>query len=147
MKKKWSLLWSQKWFFQSHNLLRMYFCIMGLCDTLLCRGCEQNDETLSHVLWDCTELSSVGFRDEKKPMDHTKKISPDSERLGWLLGRTTSKKEAQNDQWRWFMQRDCSLSSTGNHLYYQLDCENYYTKDKRQDLNQKNEKIFCLVSG
>uniref|UniRef100_V5GTB7 RNase H type-1 domain-containing protein n=1 Tax=Anoplophora glabripennis TaxID=217634 RepID=V5GTB7_ANOGL len=42
-----------------HCWLRKHLYNMGKCETPLCRGCEQEDETVLHLLCECTAVSST----------------------------------------------------------------------------------------
>ena len=42
-----------------HCQVRKHLHIMGLSESALCRGCEQEDETIEHILYDCPTLSFI----------------------------------------------------------------------------------------
>ena len=42
-----------------HNTLRRHLHIMGLTNSLLCRRCGAEDETLAHILCECEALASL----------------------------------------------------------------------------------------
>jgi len=42
-----------------HNALRRHLYLLGLTDSLLCRGCEVKEETLVHILCECELLASL----------------------------------------------------------------------------------------
>lgn len=44
-----------------HCHLRKHLHRMGLSDTPLCRGCEQEDETVEHILCECPTLSQIRY--------------------------------------------------------------------------------------
>ena len=41
-----------------HNILRRHLHLLGLLDSLLCRGCGVKEETSAHILCDCEALAS-----------------------------------------------------------------------------------------
>jgi len=42
-----------------HNTLRRNLCLLGLLDSLLCRGCGVKKETSPHILCECEALASL----------------------------------------------------------------------------------------
>jgi hypothetical protein len=44
-----------------HNTLRRHLHLMGLSDSLLCRRCGAEGETLAHILCECEALASLRY--------------------------------------------------------------------------------------
>ena len=44
-----------------HNILRRHLHLMGLTNSLLCKRCRAEDDTLAHILCDCVTLASLKY--------------------------------------------------------------------------------------